>query len=260
MKLFSDNHTHPLAHDPHRKYSEELLMEWVDVALQKELTEVTFTDHDRFHPGIDIDIMNRVQDRVADKLRLNMGIELDNDPETSSIGRKWTEKNYDRLDYVLGSIHFIGDWPYDHPDHIKEFEKWNITKLYTVYFKEIQRIAHDDIYDCLAHLDLIKIFKFLPESDVSGVVLETLDIIKENDIAIELNCAGWHKPVKEQYPNEFILSEAIKRNIPITVSSDAHAPSQLARTYTEAGQLLEKLGLKEVALFRQHERRLVPLS
>ena len=30
------------------------------------------------------------------------GIELDNDPETGAAGRAWVEKNWDRLDFVLG--------------------------------------------------------------------------------------------------------------------------------------------------------------
>ena len=188
--IISDYHTHPLAHDPHRIYSVDLLEEWVTAAQERGIKEIIFTDHDRYHKGIDFDVFEKARDKNSDSVILMMGIELDNDPESSVAGRKWTEKNYDRLEYVLGSIHFIGDWAYDHPDFIKEYDKWNIDILYKTYFKEIQRIAVDDMYDCLSHLDLIKIFRFFPKSDISSVIDETLDIIAEYNRVIEVNTAG----------------------------------------------------------------------
>ena len=260
MHIPCDNHTHPLAHDPHRIYTDEILDEWIQIARERSIQEVTFTDHDRFCDGVRFDVFERARDRAGESLRLNMGIELDNDPESSKKGYAWTRTHYNQLDFVLGSIHFIGDWPYDHPDHIEEFRKWNITDLYKTYFKEIQRIARDDIYDCLAHLDLIKIFNFFPEEDITSILDETLEIIREQGLTIELNCAGWHKPVKEQYPSVPILRMAVKKGIPLTVSSDAHAPSQLGRTYREAGEILEELGVEEVAVFRSHTRIMLPLK
>ncbi len=182
MPVISDYHTHPLAHDPHRIYTDEIMNEWISSAKENNIEEIIFTDHDRFCKGIRFDVFEKARDKSIDTVTLRMGIELDNDPESSEAGRKWTEQNYEKLDYVLGSIHFINNWPFDHPDHIKEYDKWNTGDLYELYFKEIKRIADDGIYDCLAHLDLIKIFQFFPDRDVSSAIQEALDIIKKNNL------------------------------------------------------------------------------
>ena len=40
-------------------------------------------------------------------IQILAGIELDNDPLTSRAGVRWVERNWDRLDFVLGSVHYF---------------------------------------------------------------------------------------------------------------------------------------------------------
>ena len=56
--LFSDYHTHPQGHRVQR-YTQELLQPWVDSARRLGLTDIAFTDHDRYHSGIDFDEIDR---------------------------------------------------------------------------------------------------------------------------------------------------------------------------------------------------------
>lgn len=254
MKLFSDYHNHPLGHDPNRKYSLELLSKWAETAQEKGLTDIAFTDHDRYHEGVDFDNFKRFSENLPLNLKFRLGIELDNDPETSLAGRKWTEKNYDKLDFVLGSVHFIGDWPFDHPSFKDEFAKWDINKLYELYFKKIQKTAQSELVDGLAHLDLIKIFNYFPTTDLTWLFEETLDIIKKQNKTLEISTAGWRKPVNQIYPSEQIIDMARKKNIPITIASDAHAPNHLAEDYGRLSQTLEKYSFTEVAIFEKHKR------
>lgn len=260
MKPTTDYHTHPLAHDENRSYTHELLRQWADSGIEHGLNELTFTDHDRFHRGVDFGVFEDVKNEYRDSISLRLGVELDNDPETSVEGRKWTEAHYNQLDYILGSIHFIQDWAYDNGHFKERFKEWDIDELWKIYFSEIRRIAAEGIYDGLAHLDLIKIFSYFPEKDLTPVFAETLDEIKKHDLIIEINTAGWHKPVGEQYPSTQILKMAVQRSIPITVSSDAHAKDHLARDYDKVAIMLHDLGVTEVATFENHKRRMVPLN
>ncbi len=260
MPIISDYHMHPLAHDPHRVYTDELMEEWIQAAAGKGISDLTFTDHDRFHKGVNFDVFFRAQEKAAEQgIILNIGIELDNDPESSAEGRKWTEKNYDRLNYILGSIHFLQDWPFDHPDYMAEFEKRDVAAAWEEYFREIERIGSDGLFDAYGHLDLIKIFKYFPDRDVMPAIESALASIKKNDKAIELNTAGWHKPVKEQYPSLAILKKAASMGIPVTVSSDAHASSHIGRSYTEALGILSEAGISEIAVWRNHKRQMIPI-
>ena len=260
MTLFSDYHNHPLGHDPNRKYSLELLGEWLEVAQKKGLTDIAFTDHDRYHEGVNFDDFERFYETLPANIKFKLGIELDNDPETSLAGKRWTEKNYDKLDFVLGSVHFIGEWAFDHPSYKAEFENWNINKLYETYFKEIQKTAKSDLVDGLAHLDLIKIFNYLPTADLSWVFEETLEIIKKQNKTLEISTAGWRKPINEIYPSEQIIAMARQKEIPITIASDAHAPNHLGEDYNRLAEILKKHNFKEVAIFEKHKRIMRPLK
>src|SRR5438128_10542884 len=96
---------HPQGHRVQR-YTQELLQPWADSARRLGLKDIAFTDHDRYHAGIDFNEIDRLRERNPD-LRIRAGIELDNDPIRSAAGRTWIEKHWDKLDFVLGSFHFL---------------------------------------------------------------------------------------------------------------------------------------------------------
>src|SRR5947207_10375811 len=106
-QLFSDYHSHPQGHRV-QPYSQKLLQPWIDSAHARGLNDIAFTDHDRFHAGVDFDEIEKLRAANPD-VKVRAGIELDNDPETSAAGRKWVEKNRDKLDFVLGSVHYLDD-------------------------------------------------------------------------------------------------------------------------------------------------------
>jgi len=72
---------------------------------------------------------------------------------------------------------------------------------------------------------------------------------------MEVNTAGWRKPVGEQYPAESILRAAITRKIPITISSDAHSYAQVGEDYARLEPLLEHVGLENPVRFWRHRQR-----
>src|SRR5438105_9805562 len=103
--LCSDYHSPPQGSRVER-YAQALLQPWVDSARVKRILDIAFTDHDRYHAGVDFDELDRLREKNPD-VKIRAGIELDNDPETSAAGRKWVEQNWKRLDFVLGSVHYL---------------------------------------------------------------------------------------------------------------------------------------------------------
>src|SRR3954468_6774635 len=174
--LFSDYHMHPQGHRPQR-YTQQLLQPWIDQARKVGLRDIAFTDHDRVHAGGDFDELDRLREGNPD-IKIRAGIELDNDPETSAAGRKWVEKNWDKLDFVLGSVHYLDrdDQMFDTlPDGAEQFVGRDINEIYEDYFRRVRDIAATGLVDCLSHLDLIKIHGHRPCRDVRAIVNETLD-------------------------------------------------------------------------------------
>src|SRR5437660_5894149 len=161
--LFSDYHTHPQGHRV-QPYVQALLQPWIDSARRRGLSDIAFTDHDRYHAGIDFDEIDRLREKNVD-LRIRAGIELDNDPTRSAAGRKWIEKNWNKLDFVLGSVHFLerDDQMFDSvPDGAGQFAGHSIDTIYADYFRRVREIAATGLVDFLAHIDLVTIDALLP--------------------------------------------------------------------------------------------------
>ncbi|MFL6589808.1 MAG: histidinol-phosphatase [Chthoniobacterales bacterium] len=258
--LFSDYHSHPQGHRV-QPYTHELLQPWVESARAKGLTDIAFTDHDRYHEGVDFDQLDKLRAKNPD-LKIRAGIELDNDPETSAAGRKWVENNWDRLDFVLGSVHYL-----DRPDQMfdsvpagaEQFSGRDVDEVYSDYFRRIREMAGSGLIDCLSHLDLVKIHGHRSVARIEDLVGETLDFIAERGLALELSTAGWRKPVNELYPSDDIIRSAMKRGIGFTTASDAHSHVQLGENYDRLAEKMIALGIETVRVFNKHSPETWPL-
>lgn len=260
-KLFSDYHSHPQGHRVQR-YSAKLLQPWADGARARGLTDIAFTDHDRYHEGIDLDEIDRLREANPD-LKIRAGIELDNDPQRSPAGRKWIEQHWDRLDFVLGSVHFLDDPDemFDSvPDGAAQFEGREVDQLYAGYFRRVREMAATGLVDCLAHIDLIKIHGHRPTAEVRSLADETLAFVAARGLSIELSTAGWRKPVNELYPSDDLIGLAVEKKIPFTTASDAHSHVQLGENYERLSAQMHSFGVREVSVYDRHRRSARPLA
>jgi histidinol-phosphatase (PHP family) len=249
---------HPQGHRV-QPFTERLLQPWVDAAKQRGLRDIAFTDHDRYHAGIDFDEIDKLREKNPE-MKIRAGLELDNDPTTSAAGRKWVEENWDKLDFVLGSVHYLErpDQMFDSvPAGAEQFAGRDIDKIYADYFRRVREVAATGLVDCLSHLDLIKIHGHRPEAKIESLIGETLDFIAAQGLCIELSTAGWRKPVNELYPSETIIQLAIAKGIQFTTASDAHSPVQLGENYDRLAQTMARLGIDRVCVFEKHLRKLV---
>ena len=259
MIPFSDYHMHPQGHRV-QPYDQKLLQPWADAARERGLRDIALTDHDRYSAGVDFYAVEVLRANNQD-LKIRIGIELDNDPVTGQAGRRWVAANWERLDFVLGSVHYLeAEQMFDGVGQEHQFQNRDIDGIYADYFSRVRDMAASGLVDCLAHLDLIKIHKFRASTPVTELVAETLRFIKERDLAIEISTAGWRKPVGEQYPAVEVIQLARSMQIPFTVASDAHSAVQQAENYDRLADLLSACGITEVGIYEKHQRQMVPLS
>jgi histidinol-phosphatase (PHP family) len=247
-----DYHTHPQAHTL-TPYTIDLLQPWIDRCRQRGIESIAFTDHDRYCEAVNFEVIDRLREQNQD-VEILIGIELDNDPVTSQRGLRWVEDHWDQLDLVLGSIHyFAGETKmFDGADQREQIERRGAEKAFPEYVDQLASLLRRGHIDCLSHLDLVKIHGLFPHDyDPVAVFGPILGLIRQHELAIEINTAGWRKKVGEQYPNVAILRKAIGLGIPITVSSDAHSYVQVGEDYDRLGSLLEAEGI-EITRFGRH--------
>lgn len=167
-------------------------------------------------------------------------------------------------DYVIGSVHFLGEWDVSDFRQVHNWEGQNVFAVYQRYYDAVAKAARTGFYDIMGHLDVIKRFGHRPgaalEAETVDLELHTLTAVKEAGVAMELNASGLSKPVAEMFPSRRILSAAVEMGIPLTVGSDAHDPLKLGEHLDQARALLHELGVRELATFEGRKRTMVPLE
>ena len=199
---------------------------------------------------------------VRDRTDLRLGIEADYIPDREDRlanlldARDW--------DYVIGSIHFLRDGAID-----QRGSPWDIwtssdpEKVWRRYFETLGEAARTGMFDILAHPDLVKVWGGeapLPAGDLRRFYEIAMDGIADSDVAVELSTAGLRKPVGELYPDPAFLEMCLEAGRPVALSSDAHVPEDLGHGYDRALDLLDRVGVREIAVFERRSRRMEPVG
>lgn len=162
-------------------------------------------------------------------------------------------------DYLIGSVHFIEGWGFDNPAFIAEYDRRDLDECWRIYLHETIAMAGCGYFDIVGHFDLFKVFGHQPSGHVQSDILRTLEAIKESGMTMEINAAGLRKKVAEAYPSAEILRLAHTLEIPITFSSDAHAPEQVGYAREEIERMAKEAGYTHYAIFHKRQREMIPL-
>jgi histidinol-phosphatase (PHP family) len=166
-------------------------------------------------------------------------------------------------DYVIGSVHFLQDRALDMRGDWDVWRSGDPDRVWRRYFETLGEAARTGMFDVLAHPDLVKVWGAgapRPDGDLRRFYDLAMDGIAESDVAIEVSTAGLRKPVGEIYPAPAFLEMCLEAGRPVALSSDAHVPGDLAFAYDRAVELLESMGVSELATFERRERRMEPLG
>lgn len=194
----------------------------------------------------------RLKEKYKGQIEILTALEIDFLPSFAE------ERLFDfPLDYRIGAVHFLGDWGFDNPEFIREYARRDINDCWSEYYKATEMLAKSGKFDILAHMDLLKVFNYRPTKDLRPQIESALKAVKEANMCIEINAAGFRKQVQEQYPSEEILQIAYSLEIPICFGSDAHEVEQIGFKHSELVSLAKQVGYTKCALYRNRERELV---
>jgi histidinol-phosphatase (PHP family) len=166
-------------------------------------------------------------------------------------------------DYVLGSVHFIREGAVDMEGEWDVWRSSDPEQVWRRYFEHLGEAARSGLFDVLSHPDLVKVWghgRPEPGGDLRRFYDLAMDGIADSDVAIEVSTAGLRKPVGEVYPARPFLEMCLEAGRPVTLSSDAHEPNELAYRYEEAVEMLQEVGVTEIAVYERRERRMEPLG
>lgn len=289
-----DHHLHLFGHGPLDSARQEpndypigLIDSYVEAAAQRGVTELGFTEH--FYRCLESDSLlgpfwkggrrelaeqteafvkeDRVLslDRYVEAvlsakgrgLPVKLGLEVDYFPDSIEAVTQFLAAY--PFDFLIGSIHWIGEWSVDHHDVVGEFERRGVDQAYEDYFSLEADLAGCGHVDVLAHADVIKKFGHRPSSDLGEWYARVATAAARSGTGVEVSSGGLRQPVAEIYPAEAFLDKFFEEGVAITLASDGHDASEAGFGHSEVVAAARRAGYSTRLSFDQRTRTEVPL-
>jgi histidinol-phosphatase (PHP family) len=248
---------------------------YVERAIQSGLSELGFSDHlfmywlptDRRDPELGmaewehdfyVEDVERCRGRYAADITIRLATEADFIPGHERELER-VLRGYD-WDYVIGSVHFMGEWGFDDRRYLAEFSRHEIDGLYARYFELVGASAETGLFDTIGHSDLIKKFGHRAVREQSSAYAQLAARLARAGVCAEVNTGGLRKPVGEIYPHPELLRAYHAAGIPVTFGSDAHAPDEVAADLSAACELMRAAGYTEFMKYAGRRRTPVRLQ
>jgi len=244
--------------------------DFVHGAIARGLSEIAFTDHiplyflpeDARDPKLamseeDFDGYVREVEGLREEFRgqiaVRLGLEADYAEGHEEALARWLARA--EWDLVLGSVHWVaGGWIDDPSRSPARFAREGADFLYDEYYRLLAKAARTGLFDVLAHFDLPKKHGHRPRSPRMAAQDAAIRATRESGAAVEISSAGLRKPVGEAYPELGLLTRIVAAGVPVTFSSDAHAPAEVGWGYERTLPLARAAGVVEFVTFEKRRK------
>ena len=192
------------------------------------------------------------------KIDVLLGIESDYFPEHAALYQK-TLSQYP-FDYIIGSVHHVSGRSIFNKNRWKDLSPKQKIAEKEEYFSLIRQSAKSGMFQILGHIDAMKgNYPSFTDIMTEDALEETLKVIAESGVAIEINTSGKTKMCGGWYPSNEILERARFHGVEVTFGSDAHIPSRIGDEFEEVAAVLKELGYTEWVYYKQKQKISVPL-
>lgn len=238
--------------------------DYILTAIKSGIAELGFSDHAPiplpFREGITMDpgtvehyigLITEKKAEYSGRVQIRLGFEVD-----YPLWGEFDEGYFDdrRIDFLIGSCHFIDEWPFDHPAFVNEFDKRDIDEVYGDYYSILENLVDSGLFDIVGHFDLVKKFGHRPKKNHGAAVERIVKKISRKNMSVEINTSGLLKPVGEMYPSHDILKIFFENNVPITLGTDCHSPDLVDYGLQDAVMMIKKAGYDRVSGYSSRRR------
>jgi histidinol-phosphatase (PHP family) len=210
-----------------------------------------------------------LRERFADRLQVLAGFETEMVPPSSFADNMRTLRASAPFDYLVGSVHTVGDWCIDMSPEIFDeaaTAHGGIDALDAAYFDQVAALVETLEPEVAGHLDLIRIFRSAaPEFAASTWphIERALEAVRSVGAVLDVNAAPIRKKLGPVYPIPAILRRAREMNIGVTLGDDSHGPDHVGLGLSECVRAIADAGYSEICcLVRADgiEKRPIPID
>ena len=262
--------------------------EIVEEAVRQGLTTLGFSEHSPLPFDNNFSVKEadmpryvaeiaQLKEEFKGKIDIYCGLEADYLTDVSEPFAVTKERYH--LDYLIGGVHLVGQsanpdeiWFIDGPkwevydEGLQKFFDGDIRRAVRRFYEQSNEMIENEQFDIIAHFDKIKMHnreRYFHEDEpwYRKLALETLDLIREKGLVMEINTRGLYKKrYNGFYPSPWLMEEACKMGVPAIISADAHHFSEITLEFEAAEKALKRAGYRSVVNFKDGRWVEVPLS
>jgi histidinol-phosphatase (PHP family) len=165
------------------------------------------------------------------------------------------------FDYVIGSVHFLHGWAYDSSEIKIEWKNHPLEEVWRWYAEEVENLADSGLYDVLGHPFNIRLYRYLPDFDVTPYLERVAKAMEKAHMVVDVNTGTLYRyPIQEISPYPEFMKTAYAHGLPIITSSDAHKPEDCGAYIDRAVEYAKRFGYTQAVHFEKRKRTMVPLG
>lgn len=205
----------------------------------------------------------RLKTKYKDKIKLFTSMEFDYIPKISEDIRERAEKY--NLDYIISSVHLVssenGLWFIDgskqesYDKGLRECFGGDIKKAVKAFYSQTNEMISKVQPNILGHFDKVKMHnkdRYFKEDEpwYRDLVMESIDLMKQNDTICEINTRGLYKGRSNDYfPQTLWIKALAQKQVRVTISTDCHKADEVDKLFVECSNHLKDCGHKEIWYF-----------
>ncbi|MBD3322664.1 MAG: histidinol-phosphatase HisJ family protein [Chitinivibrionales bacterium] len=268
-------------HTPYCGHAQGKIIDYIESGIAAGLSEIGFADHlGRYYLsrsqkrrywdwGMDEKACSRYFEELAglrdvynDRIAIKIGMEVDFIAGAEDIAGQLIEKF--PCDFILGSIHCLPEFGWR---HLAETSLNDTSVMYAAYFTQACECVKSGLFNSLAHLDFIWRYVKWPKRksiDVYPMIHDAVSCAAKNDCCIEINANGylWSQlyTIRQGDPFAYMIKSINEENVAVTIGSDAHSPSHVAKLFPQLIEYLGTEGIRQVEVLTKKKRKSVTLK
>lgn len=252
--------------------SDALPEDMIKAGIAHGLSGICFTDHlDYDYPEepniflLDFDnyfkALSDLREKYADKISVNIGIELGLQPQAAGQNLAVTEKY--PFDFIIGSSHVVNHMDPYYPEF---FAERNEDEAYMEYFESVLENINSCVdFDVYGHIDYVVRYgpnknAFYTYEKFKDIIDEILTQLISKGKGIEVNTGGFKYGLGHPNPTEDIIKRYRELGGEIiTMGADAHVPEYVAYEFDKTAQIIKNCGFKYYTVFKNRKAEFIPL-
>ena len=240
-------------------YTQEWIEKFINQAVKMNIDEINLLEHSirikEFHPVFkdareynlyqkkwfegkeksarSIDELKTLAEKIKNQnypVKINFGLEICWFEQHANLIESLVADDF--FDYVIGSVHWIDNWTFNQRKY-----QWlgkDFNKIYKRYYELENSLAQSEIFDIIAHPDLIGCHSLYPDYDLSEAYDCLCRNLVKHNVSLEMNTS------KSLGVNSRFLEIAKADGVSFSTGSDAHRPEDVGRNIKEVTELISR--------------------